>query len=219
MIGVCMVPTTRILLVDDHAIVRQGLRMMLEAYDRFVIVGEAGTADQALQLYQTLSIDLILLDLLMPGLNAIEAIPAFLAQHAQKILVLSSSVEDQLVHQALKAGAHGYVLKASRPQDLVQAIDQVMLGLHPLDPAVSHLIVQQLRQNDPLLALTQREHDVFDALARGKHNAEIAADLSISEGTVRTHIVNILDKLQLQNRAQVTIYALKRGFIQLDDLP
>jgi two-component system, NarL family, response regulator LiaR len=135
------------------------------------------------------------------------------------VLILTSSLEDQQVKQALQAGARGYVLKASRAADLVQAIERVAQGLNALDPAAVQIIMNQVKDSDPLETLTAREREVFDAMARGLNNPEIANHLNVSEATVRTHIANVLDKLALRDRTQVTIYALKRGLIHLEDLP
>jgi two-component system, NarL family, response regulator LiaR len=209
----------RLILVDDHAIVRQGLRMMLEAHPQVVIVAEAENADEALVQCASHMPDIVLLDLLMPGLDAIKTIPLLLQQNPiLKILILSSSVEDQRIQQALKAGAHGYILKASRPVDLIYAIEQVQRGFTALDPALNHLLMRQLQTDDPLTLLTAREREVFNEMALGQTNAQIALRLGVSEGTVRTHVVNVLDKLDLRDRSQASIYALKRGLIRLDDL-
>jgi NarL family two-component system response regulator LiaR len=210
----------RVLIVDDHAIVRQGLRLMLDAQPHIEVMGEADSSLTAIQRVQTQTPDLVLMDLLMPGMDGIEGIRQILALRPQtRILVLTSSLEDQLVRQALQAGAHGYILKASRPVELLRAIEQVAQGNTALDPAASQVLIQQAKSNDPLDALTIRERDVFDAMARGLANPAIAENLAVSEGTVRTHIAAILDKLQLRDRTQVTIYALKRGLIRLEDLP
>jgi two-component system, NarL family, response regulator LiaR len=210
----------RVLIVDDHAIVRQGLRLMLDAQPHIEVMGEADNSLAAIQRVQTQEPDLVLMDLLMPGMDGIEGIRQILAVRPQtRILVLTSSLEDQLVRQALQAGAHGYILKASRPLELLRAIEQVAQGSTALDPAASQVLIQQAKSNDPLDALTIRERDVFDAMARGLANPAIAENLAVSEGTVRTHIAAILDKLQLRDRTQVTIYALKRGLIRLEDLP
>ncbi len=210
----------RVLIVDDHAIVRQGLRLLLEAQPHLCVIGEADSSTSALQMVQQYAPDVVLMDLLMPGINGIEGIRQILAYRPQtRILVLSSSLEDHLIKQALQAGAHGYILKASRPAELLKAIDQVAQGMSALDPAAGQILVRQVQTADPLETLTARERDVFDALARGLTNPVIADHLHISEGTIRTHIASVLDKLQLRDRTQVTIYALKRGLIQLDDLP
>jgi NarL family two-component system response regulator LiaR len=192
----------------------------LEAQPHLRVIGEADSSNSALQMVQQHAPDVVLMDLLMPGINGIEGIRQILAQRPQThILVLSSSLEDHLIKQALQAGAHGYILKASRPAELLKAIDQVAQGMNALDPAAGQVLVRQVQTADPLEMLTARERDIFDALARGLTNPEIANSLHISEGTIRTHIASVLDKLQLRDRTQVTIYALKRGLIQLDDLP
>lgn len=210
----------RVLIVDDHAIVRQGLRLMLDAQPHIEVIGEADSSLMAIQRVQTQNPDLVMMDLLMPGMDGIEGIRQILAIRPQtRILVLTSSLEDQLVRHALQAGAHGYILKASRPVELLRAIEQVAQGSTALDPAASQVLIQQAKAADPLDALTMRERDVFDAMARGLANPAIADHLAVSEGTVRTHIASILDKLQLRDRTQVTIYALKRGLIRLEDLP
>lgn len=210
----------RVLIVDDHAIVRQGLRLMLEAQPHIQVEGEADSSEQAIALVKQLQPDVVLMDLLMPGMGGVEGIQRIhQLQPDMKILVLSSFLDDHLVRQALQAGAAGYILKASRPAELLRAIEQVYRGQNALDPAAGQILVRQVQSADPLTQLTARERDVFDAMARGLTNPEIAQHLDISEGTVRTHIVNVLDKLQLRDRTQVTIYALKRGLIRLEDLP
>lgn len=212
--------TIRVLIVDDHAVVRQGLRLLLDSQPEIEVVGEAADGEMAIQIARELKPDVILMDLLMPGMSGIEAIHHLTdLSIASNVLVLTSSLEDQLVKQALQAGARGYVLKASRASELIQAIERVAQGLNTLDPAAAQVLMQQVRTHDPLETLTARERDVFDAMARGLNNAEIAARLDVSEATVRTHIASVLDKLMLRDRTQVTIYALKRGLIRLDDLP
>ncbi|MDX2137094.1 MAG: response regulator transcription factor [Chloroflexota bacterium] len=208
------------LIVDDHAIVRQGLRMMLEAQPHMEVVGEAADVAAAVGMVRKFAPALVLLDLLMPGMSAVEGIQQIRQISVNtRILVLSSSTEDQLIKGALEAGAHGYILKASRPAALLEAIEKVMSGVYALDPLASEILVRGVRQHDPITSLTTRERDVFDLMARGQSNSEIAQTLVVSEGTVRTHIANVLDKLSLRDRTQVTIYALKRGLIRVEDLP
>jgi two-component system, NarL family, response regulator LiaR len=217
----------RVLIVDDHAVVRQGLRLLLDAQPEIDVVGEAADGDMAVQMAQALTPDVMLLDLLMPGVDGIAVlrkIDALRTAHALKnpkleVLVLTSSLEDQLIKQALQAGARGYVLKASRSAELVAAIERVSKGLNTLDPAATHILVQQAASQDLLETLTSRERDVFDAMARGMNNPEIADRLNVSEATVRTHVANVLDKLALRDRTQVMVYALKRGLIRVEDLP
>src|SRR5512145_1567637 len=157
------VDTIRVLLVDDHAIVRQGLRLMLETRPQLQIVGEAADAESALQKTRQLQPDLVLMDLLMPGSSAVECIRQIRALFPDiRILVLSSSTEDQLIKQALQAGAHGYMLKASRPADLLHAIEQVMSGGSAIDSLVGQALVRQVQNDDLLTTLTPRERAVFD---------------------------------------------------------
>jgi DNA-binding NarL/FixJ family response regulator len=212
--------TIRLLIVDDHAVVRQGLRLLLDAQPGIEVVGEAADGAMALQMAQDLHPDVLLVDLLMPGMSGVEVIRRVneLALES-KTLVLSSSLEDHLVKQALQAGANGYILKASRSSELVSAIERVAAGLPALDPAAAQVVMQQVRTGDPLQTLTAREREVFEWLARGLNNTEIAERLTVSEATVRTHIASLLDKLALRDRTQVTIYALKRGIIRIEDLP
>ena len=209
-----------VLLVDDHAVVRQGLRLLLESHPDMEIVGEAADGATAVDLARRLRADVILLDLLMPGMDGIETIRRLRAERVRsEVLVLTASLDDHLVKGALAAGARGYVLKVSRPADLVEAVRRVARGEEALDPAAARVLVQQLRGGDPLGVLTPREREVFDALARGLSNPQIAAALNVSEATVRTHSASVLDKLELPDRTQVTIYALKRGLIRVEDLP
>lgn len=209
-----------VLIVDDHAVVRQGLRLLLEAQPNIRVVGEAADGETAVQRVRDLRPDVVLMDLIMPGMNGIEAIRRLKELPVEsEVLVLSSSLEDHLVKQALQAGARGYVLKVSRSADLVQAIERVAQGLSTLDPAATQIVLQQVRRQDPLETLTPREREIFEALARGLSNPEIAQQFTVSEATVRTHIANVLDKLGLRDRTQVTIYALKRGLLRIEDLP
>lgn len=213
-------PPITTLIVDDHAIVRQGLRLLLDAQPTLTVIGEAKDAESALLLVQKFQPALVLMDLIMPGIGGIEGTRRILALGlGTRVLVLTSSIEDHLVKEALAAGAHGYILKASRPSELLSAIERVMDGEVALDPAASQAIIRGLTVADPLSDLTDREREVFDAMAHGLTNAEIAERFVVSEGTVRTHVASVLSKLDLRDRTQVTIYALKRGLVRLDDLP
>ncbi len=212
--------TIKVLIVDDHAVVRQGLRLLLEAQPGISVVGEAADGAMGVQQAQVLAPDVILMDLLMPGMDGVEAIRRLQALKAKgHVLVLTSSLEDHLVKQALQAGARGYILKASRSSELIQAIERVARGQSTLDPAAAQVLVQQVQTEDPLDSLTGREREVFEAMARGMTNPEIAEHLSVSEATVRTHVASVLDKLALRDRTQVMVYALKRGLVRLEDLP
>jgi DNA-binding NarL/FixJ family response regulator len=209
-----------VLIVDDHAVVRQGLRALLSNRPEVQVVGEAADGAQALQLAQTLQPDVILLDLLMPEMDGV----AVLQQVRQaglrsRILILSSALDDERVLAAVRAGADGYILKASRVGELVQAILRVAQGQRVLDPAVTQVLVEHLHEDDPVARLSAREREVFDALARGRSNSEIAAALQVGEPTVRTHVASVLDKLNLRDRTQIMIYALKRGLVRIEHLP
>lgn len=212
--------TVRVLIVDDHAVVRQGLQALLTSRSEVQVVGEAADGAQAVQLAQALRPDVILLDLLMPEMDGV----AVLQQVRQmglpsKILILSSALDDERVLAAVRAGADGYILKASRVGELVQAIVRVAQGQRVLDPAVTQVLVDHLHEADPLASLSVREREVFDQLARGQSNSEIAAALHVGEATVRTHVASVLDKLGLRDRTQIIIYALKRGVIRIENLP
>ncbi len=212
--------TIRILIVDDHAVVRQGLRLLLDAQDSIDVVGEAADGETAIQMARTIQPDVILMDLLMPEMDGIETTRTIIGYGVpSRILMLTSSLEDHLVKEALRAGAHGYILKASRSSELVQAIERVAAGQSALDPAAAQVVMQQVRSDDPLDNLTGREREVFDLMAHGLNNHDIAESLTVSEATVRTHVGSVLDKLMLRDRTQVMIYALKRGLVRLEDLP
>jgi len=184
------------------------------------VVGEAADGLQALQLVQELQPDVLLLDLLMPDLDGV-AVTQRVRQSGlrTKILILSSSLDDARVLAAVRAGADGYLLKASRVGELVQAIVRVAQGQRVLDPAVTQVLVDHLHAADPMASLSAREREVFEELARGRSNNEIAAALHVGEATVRTHVASVLDKLGLRDRTQIIIYALKRGLIRLENLP
>ena len=212
--------TVTVLIVDDHAVVRQGLQALLTSRPEVRVVGEAADGPQAVQLAQALQPDVILLDLLMPEMDGV----AVLHQVRQaglrsKILILSSSLDDERVLAAVRAGADGYILKASRVGELVQAVVRVAQGQRVLDSAVTQVLVEHLHEDDPVASLSGREREVFEELARGRSNSEIAAALHVGEATIRTHVASVLDKLGLRDRTQIIIYALKRGLIRIENLP
>jgi NarL family two-component system response regulator LiaR len=212
----------QVLIVDDHAIVRRGIRALLETEEGIEVVGEAQDGRQALEKIAALDPDVVLLDLLMPKMDGIEVTRHLRAQEARvRILVLTSFAADDKVFPAIKAGASGYLLKDTGPEALVQAIRQVCRGESSLSPTIARKVLEELsRPSDRPLTqdpLTQREVEVLQVVAKGRSNQEIADELTISEATVRTHVSNILSKLHLASRTQAALYALREGLASLED--
>jgi len=213
--------TIRILVADDHAIVREGLRTLIASEPGMELVGEAADGIEAVSLAESLQPDVILMDLVMPHKDGIEAISEIKSQNPEVcILVLTSFSEEDKVFPAIRAGALGYLLKDSSPQDLLQAISAVYRGESSLHPSVALKLVREISRPSELPPaedpLTEREVDVLELVAQGLSNQEIADRLIISEWTVRTHVRNILGKLHLANRTQATLYALREGLAELD---
>lgn len=211
----------RILLADDHAIVRKGLRALLEAKHGVTVIGEAADGQQAIVQARRLRPDVILLDLAMPQQNGVEAIQAIMQENPDaKILVLTSFAENSQVHAAIKEGALGYLLKESRPRELLNAIQKVSRGEPAIQPGLAHKMVKELSQRsierDAKVALSDRELEVLRLVAQGLTNQEIAKNMMISVRTVTTHVSNILSKLHLDNRTQAALYALRKGLAELD---
>jgi DNA-binding NarL/FixJ family response regulator len=210
----------RVAVVDDHAVVRQGLLLLMQTAADLEVVGEAVNGASALRLARETRPDVLLLDLLMPDMDGVAVLRALRQEGLPcKVLLLTSSLEDQLLKAAIEAGADGYLLKATQMTDLLDAVRRVAAGDNAFDPLVVRKLVQQSRQRDPLEELTAREREVFDLLARGQNYPEIAEKLGVSEATVRTHSASLLAKLDLRDRTQVMVYALKRGLVRLEDLP
>ncbi len=214
----------RVLIVDDHAIVRKGIRALLSREHEIEVIGEAADGAEAIDQARSLDPDVILMDLVMPKLDGIEAIKQIVAGPSRAcILVLTSFAADDKVFPAIKAGALGYLLKDSGPDELVQAIHQVYRGEPSLDPSIARKLLQELshppKTTPTTVPLTERELDVLRLVAQGKSNREIAEQLVITEMTVRTHVSNILSKLHLASRTQAALYALKEGLASLDDVP
>jgi NarL family two-component system response regulator LiaR len=228
----------RLFIVDDHAIVRDGIRALLATGTGIDVVGEADNGHDAVFGAKSLQPDVILMDLVMPKMDGIEAIRQIIAQQPEaRILVLTSFAADDKLFPAIKAGAMGYLLKDSESDDLIQAIHQVNRGESSLHPKIARRVLQEMSspakqspsakatsaaavkkphdsQVDPL---TERELEVLQLVARGQNNQEIAQQLVIAEGTVRAHMSNILSKLHLASRTQATLYALRQGLASLDE--
>jgi NarL family two-component system response regulator LiaR len=214
----------RILIADDHAIVRKGIRALLSTEPDIEVIGEAGNGAEAVALAQKTSPDVILMDLVMPKVDGIEATRQISEQQpGARILVLTSFAADDKVFPAIKAGALGYLLKDSGPDALVQAIHQVHRGEPSLEPSIARKVLTELSAppKKPLTAdpLTERELDILRLVAQGRSNKDIAEQLVIAEMTVRTHVSNILGKLHLASRTQAALYALREGLASLDDVP
>jgi NarL family two-component system response regulator LiaR len=213
----------KVLIVDDHQVVRQGLRTFLELQPDIVVLGEAGDGQQAVKMAQELQPDVVLMDLVMPRLNGIDATRQIKAQgHAVQVIALTSFTEDEKVFPAIQAGASSYLLKDVSPEDLVEAIRAAHRGEARLHPDITRMLMDQVTQQAVPAsqtlpeALTARELEVVRLVAQGRSNHEIAQALVISEKTVKTHISNVLGKLQLGDRTQLAIYAIRHGLVDLE---
>lgn len=219
-----MTAPIRVLIADDHTIVRKGISALLATEPDIQVVGEAKDGVEALALAQSLNPDVVLMDLVMPRLDGIEATRQIaLKQPGARILVLTSFAADDKVFPAIKAGALGYLLKDSDPEMLVEAIRRVYNGESSLEPSIARKVLMELAQ-PPRTGLTPepltaRELDVLRFVAQGKNNKEIAGALFITDTTVRTHVSNILGKLHLASRTQAALYALREGITSLEDTP
>jgi NarL family two-component system response regulator LiaR len=210
----------RVLIADDHPVVRQGLRGFLETFTGIEVVAEAENGAQVVALACEHVPDVILMDLLMPEMDGVEAIDRIVVfSPTTRIIVLTSYTEDEYLFPAMRAGALGYLLKDVEPEELVSAIRAAVRGHATLHPSVAARLVRGLNHpGDTSLAdLSERELDVLRLIARGMSNKEIAEALTIAEGTVKSHVSNILSKLHLAHRTQAALYALKRKLVPLDD--
>jgi NarL family two-component system response regulator LiaR len=211
----------RILIVDDHAVVREGLRAFIQIKPDMEVVGEAADGIETLEIAQDLAPDVILLDIVMPKLDGIGTIEGLKKQGSQaRILVITSFAEDEQIFPAIKAGALGYILKDSKPQELIQAIRDVYRGEPSLHPTVALKLMNDLNREPELPPteepLTERELDVLKLIAQGHTNREIGQQLHLAERTVGTYTSSILDKLHLANRTQAALYALRTGIANLE---
>jgi NarL family two-component system response regulator LiaR len=211
----------KVLIVDDHQVVRQGLRTFLELHEDIYVIGEAQDGQEAVKLVRQYKPDVVLMDLVMPRMDGISATQQVLAlDSAIKVIVLTSFSEDEKVFPAIQAGAASYLLKDVSPDDLVEAIRAVHHGEARLHPDIARKLMQQVSQmhnithDSPIDELTGREQEVLRLVARGRSNREIAQELFISEKTVKTHVSNILGKLHLEQRTQLVVYAIKNKLVE-----
>jgi two-component system, NarL family, response regulator LiaR len=209
----------RLLIVDDHAVVRQGLITFLELQDEIEVVGEASNGKEAIQKVQELEPDVVLMDLVMPvmdGLTAIKQIKQL--RPSTEVIALTSFADDEKVFTAIRSGATGYLLKDVQPNDLVKAVlaaDRGEVQLHPeVAKLLMHEVVAPAKEADTLDDLTEREREVLGLLGLGMSNKEIAYKISVSEKTVKAHVSSILNKLNLPGRTHAALYASKRGLVK-----
>ncbi|HMO57448.1 MAG TPA: response regulator transcription factor [Roseiflexaceae bacterium] len=210
-----------VMLVDDHRVVRQGLRDFLELQDDIEVIGEAQSGEEGVKLARDLLPDVVLMDMVLPGIDGVEATRQIKASSpSSRVIVLTSFADDDKVFPAIKAGAISYLLKDVQPEDLARAIRAAQRNEAVLHPEVAAKLMQEFSTprtaDDTVEQLTEREMDVLRLIARGKSNKEIADALVISEKTVKTHVSNILSKLHLADRTQAAIYALRQRLVPMD---
>jgi DNA-binding NarL/FixJ family response regulator len=214
--------TVRVMLVDDQSMIRAGLRMILESTDDLTVVAEAGDGEAAIVQARAARPDVILMDVQMPILDGIEATRRILATDIRsRIIVLTTFERDDYLFGALAAGASGFLLKNSPPEDLLRAVRTIASGDALLDPAVTRRVIERVAVSGSAVAdgaaaldqLSEREREVFLGLARGKSNAQIATELYLGEATVKTHVSNVLAKLAIKDRVQAVIYAYEQGVV------
>jgi len=207
-----------VLIADDHPFVRHGLRTYLETLDDLEVVGEASDGAEAVELAGQLLPEVVLMDLVMPELDGVQATRAIrAASPATKVIVLTSFDDDEKVFPAIKAGAAGYLLKDVHPTELAEAVRKASRGEALLAPSVAARLMQEVSgERPPAAGLTERELEVLRLIARGMSNKLIARELVVSEKTVKTHVSNILAKLHLADRTQAALYAVREGIAELE---
>src|ERR1700694_3783311 len=209
----------RVLIADDHSVVRQGLRMFLGLDGEIEIVGEAADGEEALRLSREIHPDVVLMDLLMPGMDGVTATRLIRAEMPDvEVIALTSVLADEAVTGAIRAGAIGYLLKNTEADELRRAIKSAAAGQVHLSPEAAARLVREVKIPGSPEALTERETAVLRLLAKGQANKQIARELGVREQTVKTHVSNILAKLQLQSRTQAALYAVERGLVGASDL-
>jgi two-component system, NarL family, response regulator LiaR len=210
---------TRVLITDDHGVVRQGLRMFLSLDPDIQVVGEAENGQEALAMVRDLEPDVVLMDLLMPVMDGISATKAIRAALPEvEVIALTSVLEDASVTGAVRAGAIGYLLKDTDAEELSRAIKAAAEGRVHLAPEAAARLMREVRAPENPEALTDRETEVLKLLACGKANKQIAGNLYVSEKTVKAHVSSILMKLGVQSRTQAALYAVRTGLVSLDEL-
>ncbi len=211
-----------VLIVDDHEVVRQGVRAYLEAQPDFEVVGEAASGDEAIDLAQEKVPDVVLMDLVMSGMDGVDATRRVKnVSPRSQIVVLTSYHQDEHIFPALQAGAISYILKDVKMEELADAIRRAAIGEATIHPRVAARVIQEIRGSkkeeiNPFTELTKREAEVIKLIAAGKSNSKIAGELVISENTVKGHVSNILSKLHLADRTQAAVYAWQKGIVRRD---
>jgi two-component system, NarL family, response regulator LiaR len=209
----------RVLIADDHGVVRQGLRMFLSLDLELAVVGEAENGEEALLMARELKPDVVLMDLLMPVMDGVEATKAIRNELPDvEVVALTSVLEDTVVTAAVRAGAIGYLLKDSEPEELHRAIRGAADGQVQLAPAAAKRLIREVRAPESPEALTERETEVLKLLARGRANKQIAGTLFLEEKTVKGYVSNILRKLGVQSRTQAALQAVRTGLVSMDEL-
>ena len=214
----------KILLVDDHELVRLGLKSLLARHPEFEVVAEAGTADEAVALTERYKPDVVVMDIRLPGKSGIEATREIVDKGLEsKIIMLTSYADDELLFDAIAAGASGYVLKQIDSGELISALERIGSGEALLDPAVTQQVFKKMRENsrkaeqEAFGSLSNQELKVLSLVALGKRNKEIAAKVFLSEKTVRNYVSSILSKLSLSTRSEATAYAVKNHISKFDE--
>jgi DNA-binding NarL/FixJ family response regulator len=209
--------TIRVLVVDDHAVVREGLRAFLELQDGIEVIGEAADGNEAVALTTELRPDVILMDLVMPGLDGLGAMRSIRTDSpGVRVIVLTSFLDDAMLLPALRAGAAGYLLKNAQPQEIARAVRAASAGEALIDPAVAARLVETLAadgREEPLDRLTPREREVLILIGRGYPNKLIARELGLSEKTVKAHVGRVLAKLEVSDRTQAAVLAVRAGLV------
>ena len=209
----------RVLVADDHSVVRQGLRMFLSLDPEIEIVGEAADGEEAIHLARELHPDVVLMDLVMPGMGGVAATRMIRAEVPDvEVIALTSVLADEAVTGAIRAGAIGYLLKNTEADELLRAIKSAAAGKVHLSPEAAARLVREVKIPGSPEALTERETAVLRLVAKGHANKQVARELGIREQTVKTHVSNILGKLQLQSRTQAALYAVERGLVSASDV-